>query len=65
MIRSIPNPKMSREDVMRFRSSMRKCISGNFSVSEKEAINDKKTRMRLAEQIIRRNNGGKDPILGF
>lgn len=65
MIRSIPNPKMSREDVIRFRSSMQKCISGNFSAAEKETINDRKARMRLAEQIIKRNNGGKDPILGF
>ena len=65
MIRTIPNPKMNREDVVSFRTVMHKCMTGDFSVSERQAIDRQKQRMKSAEQIIRKNNGGKNPILGF
>ncbi len=65
MIRSIPNPPMDKSDVKNFRTVMRKCIKGEFSVSEHAHIENKKADMQLAEKIILKNNGGKNPILGF
>ena len=65
MIRTIPNPETSREDVIRFREMMRKCVQGEFTVIEKAQIQDRKQEMKRVEKIIRRNNGGKNPILGY
>lgn len=65
MIRTIPNPRTNREDVLRFREMMRKCVKGDFTPTEKSKILDRKQEMKRVEKIIRRNNGGKNPILGY
>ncbi|SEG09284.1 hypothetical protein [Parabacteroides chinchillae] len=65
MIRTIPNPETSREDVIRFREMMRKCVKGEFTAAEKTQIQNRKQEMKRVEKIIRRNNGGKNPILGY
>ena len=65
MIRTISNPETSREDVIRFREMMRKCVKGEFTLVEKAQIQDRKQEMKRIEKIIRRNNGGKNPILGY
>ena len=48
MIRTIPNPENSREDVIRFREMMRKCVKGEFTLVEKAQIQDRMlTRLSL------------------
>ena len=52
-------------EIKEFRNYMRKCISMNFTLEEKECIAKKKKEIKEAGEAIRRNNGGKNPILGF
>lgn len=65
MIRTIPNPRVSVDDVKRFREVMRKCATGDFTDEEKNKISRRKIEMKRVDQIVRRNNGGKNPILGY
>ena len=65
MIRTNPNPPMTKMDVARFGVVMRKALTKDYSPRERKRIEERKAQMKLAGEIIRRNNGGKDPILGF
>lgn len=56
---------MTPNEIKEFRNYMRKCISMNFTLEEKECIAKKKKEIKEAGEAIRRNNGGKNPILGF
>lgn len=51
MIRTIPNPSTSREDIIRFREMMQKCVKGEFTVAEKEQIQNRKQEMKRVEKI--------------
>ena len=59
--RNIPNPDMTREDIIRFHGVIRKCIVQDFTDTEKEQIELRKREM----QRVANNNGGKNPILGY
>ena len=65
MIRTIPNPIISVDDVRRVRDVMRKCVTGDFTDEEKEKIRLRKIEMKRVDNIVRQNNGGKNPILGY
>ena len=65
MIRTIPTPIISVDDVRRFRDVMRKCVTGDFTDEEKEKIRLRKIEMKRVDNIVRQNNGGKNPILGY
>ena len=65
MIHIISNPTMTRNEIKEFRNYMRKCVSMNFTLEEQECIAKKKSEIKEAGEAIRRNNGGKNPILGF
>ena len=54
---------MTPNEIKQFRNYMRKCISMNFTLEEKECITKKE--IKEAGEAIRKNNGGKNPILGF
>lgn len=56
---------MTPNEIKQFRNYMRKCISMNFTLEEKECITKKKKEIKEAGEAIKRNNGGKNPILGF
>ena len=58
---SIPNPDMTREDIIRFHGVIRKCIVQDIRDTEKEKIQPSKREM----QRVANNNGGKNPILGY
>lgn len=60
MIPSIPNPSMTKEDVMRFRSEMNRRINGDFTTQEREQY---ESARRTYENYMR-SNGGKNPIFG-
>lgn len=60
-----PSPHTTTEDRKRFREVMRKCVFKEFTKEEQEWIRVRKMEMRRAEQIVRANNGGKNPILGY
>lgn len=65
MIRSIPNPPMSRDDVARFRCNLEKHLRGDFSAEERHQIEERKARTEDITKRIIANCGGKNPILGY
>lgn len=65
MIRTNPNPSMTRRDVLRFGITMRKALTKDYTPRQRARIEREKAEMKLVREIIKRNNGGKDPIFGF
>ena len=65
MIRTNPNPPMTRRDVIRFGIIMRKALANDYTPRQRERIEARKAEMKRVGEIIRKNNGGKDPILGY
>lgn len=65
MIRSNPNPPMTRMDVLRFGITMRKALIKDYTPRQRARIEREKAEMKLVGEIIKKNNGGKDPIFGF
>lgn len=65
MIHINPNPRMSKSEIMEFRSNLRKCISNDFTPEEKFIIKEQIKRINKVAKRILANNGGKNPILGY
>lgn len=66
MIQTISNPKMTPEEISLFRKEhLRTCIKKDFTPEEVAVIKKRQTRMRGNYLKILRNNGGKNPILGY
>lgn len=65
MIRTNPNPPMTRRDVLRFGIIMRKALNNDYTPRERARIEREKAEMKRVAEIVRKNNGGKDPILGY
>ncbi len=65
MIRSIPNPPMDREDVVRFRQNLAKHLRGDFTEKERREMEERKAREEMITRRIIANCGGKNPILGY
>ena len=65
MLRSDSNITISVDDAKQFRSRMRNCIEGRFSQKERSNIKSRKERMARVTADIVKNNGGKNPILGY
>lgn len=64
MIRSIPNPPMGRDDIVRFRRNLEKHFRGDFSVEERRRLKTLNDRTRTNAGRIIANCGGKNPLLG-
>lgn len=65
MIRTNPNPPMSKRDVARFAVVMRRALTNSYTPRQRQRIEAMKTEMKLISAIIRKNHGGKDPLLGY
>lgn len=65
MIHTNPNPRMSKSEIIEFRSNLRKCISNDFTPEEKFIIKEQIKRINKVAKRILANNGGKNPILGY
>lgn len=65
MIRTNPNPPMTRRDVVRFAITMRKALENDYTPRQRARIEREKAEMKRVFEIIKKNNGGKDPILGY
>ena len=65
MIRYIPNPPMSQEDVSRFRRNLEKHLRGLFSPEERHRFEERNARTKANAKRIIRNCGGKNPLLGY
>ncbi len=65
MIASVQNPKMSTSDVTKFRETVIKCITKDFTASERKKIDRMKKDMDEIERSILEKNDGKNPILGY
>lgn len=61
MIPSIPNPLMTREDVTNFRREIARRMRGEFTPQERMRY----VRAENAYKAVIKNNGGKNPILGY
>lgn len=65
MIQSIPNPTMTQDEIRQFRLEMLRRMKGNFTEEERRAAQKRKRRMEEVANRIMKNNGGKNPILGY
>lgn len=66
MIRSVPNPPMDREDVVRFRRNLEKHLRGGmFYAGERHLIKTRQVRTKANAKRIIANCGGKNPLLGY
>ena len=65
MIRSIPNPPMDRDDVVRFRTNLEKHLRGGLNAEERRQVETRKARAEINARKIIANCGGKNPILGY
>ncbi len=65
MIRSIPNPPMDKDDVVRFHRNLEKYLRSDFSDDERQYIEEHHARTKANAKRIIRNCGGKNPILGY
>lgn len=65
MIPSVPNPPMSRDEIVEFRQRMNRRINGELTPEElAKAEKDKIINCEIYDQITALCNG-KNPILGF
>lgn len=65
MIRSIPNPPMDRDDVVRFRENLQKHLRKEYSAEEEQQQGERRARSMANVKRILMNCGGKNPILGY
>lgn len=65
MIHTNANIKLSKQEVNLFRENMRKCVEKDYTSAELEIINKRRISIMETRTIIDKNNGGKNPILGY
>lgn len=65
MIHTNANIKLSKQEVNLFRENMRKCVEKDYTPAELEFINKRRISIMETRTIIDKNNGGKNPILGY
>lgn len=65
MIHTVSNPKMTPEEVKSFKDNFARCVSKDITPSKKVEVKERVARMKSVYGKIIRNNGGKNPILGY
>lgn len=65
MIHTVSNPKMTANDVKLFRKNFERCVSKDMTPFQLSEIKRRQHRMKNVYERILRNNGGKNPILGY
>lgn len=65
MIQSVPNPKMTADEVKSFRENLAKSVSRDIMPEELSKVRSRQRRMKENYKKIISNNGGKNPILGY
>lgn len=65
MIQSITNPPMTRSEINKFRQEFIRYASGQTTKDERERIREKYVQICSTAEKIIKNNGGKNPILGY
>ena len=65
MIHTVPNPKMTSEDVREFRENFARCVSKDIPAEVMSKVKERKKRIDSVYNTIIRNNGGRNPILGY
>lgn len=65
MIHTNANIKLSKQEINLFRENMRKCVEKDYTPAELEIINKRRISIMETRTIIDKNNGGKNPILGY
>lgn len=56
---------MTQDEIRQFRLEMLRRMKGNFTEEERRAAQKRKRRMEEVANRIMKNNGGKNPILGY
>lgn len=64
MIHTVPNPKMTSEEVKLFRENFARCVSKNITPAQMPEIKERQARIKRVYNNIICNNGGRNPILG-
>ncbi len=64
MIHTVPNPKMTTQEVKSFRENFAKCVSKDFTPDKMSEIKKRVVRIKSNYNKIIQNSGGKNPILG-
>lgn len=65
MIQRNANPEMSLSEVRAFRENLVRCALKDISPQERQAVNERKERMKRVNNKIISNSDGKNPILGY
>lgn len=65
MIQRNANPEMSLSEVRAFRENLVRCALKDISPQERQAVNERKERMKRVYNKIISNSDGKNPILGY
>lgn len=65
MIHTVSNPQMTLEEIRSFRENFARCVSKDITPSKKAEVKERMARMKSVYSKIIRNNGGKNPILGY
>lgn len=65
MIRSVPNPPMGKEDVVRFRKDLIKHFRDSYNKEERALLKKHRAQSEATAKRIIDNCGGKNPLLGY
>ena len=65
MIQTVPNPKMTKAEVDKFRQEFSRIVDRRLTPEEKKQVEERVAQMKETAKMIIRNNGGKNPILGY
>lgn len=65
MIHTVTNPRMTPEEIQSFLENFVRCVSKDLPPEQLTEIEKCRMRMKNNYKKIIRNNGGKNPILGF
>lgn len=65
MIHTTSNIRLTKQEINEFRENVHKCMSKDFTSEHKAMLCCRRHSIAKTRQNIDRNNGGKNPILGY
>lgn len=65
MMHTSSNIKLTKNEIKEFREIVCRCMSKDFTSEHKAMLRSKRNSIAKTRQNIDRNNGGKNPILGY
>ena len=65
MIHTTSHIRLTKQEIIEFRENVHRCMSKNFTYEHKVQLRCKKYSIAKIRQDIDKNNGGKNPLLGY